>query len=882
VVVKIYDWLVRLAPPAAVDLRQPEARETFRLICDSARSGGVFAYALETARELLNVATVIAAAYFATARIPRFRFSGAGRDLRMAARSLRAGGPSTAIAIVTLALGIGINAAIFSVLDAVIFTEVPFRGHDRLVEITNFDPQQKMSFAGTTRRVVSEWRSQTDVFDRVEAYESTSLVYETRRGAEMIAGAAVTPSLFEMLGVRPALGRSFQPGDGEDGSPRTVIVNNAFWRNELGSTADLSQAVIQIDGQRYSVVGVMPASFRFPTGGEKIWMPYSLENPPAGSPVGRTMTPFARLANGVSLEVAEREARARGSRINEAAGGAPQLTASTWQAGRGVDDKTTQSLWILSGAVAFLFLIVCANVANLALTRTLSRAKELATCAAIGASPLDLFRASLFEHALMAGIGTLAGAGIAAGAIRIAVAALPESMTGGTMNAIDLDGRVLAFMAVAGGIAAILFGLPPALIASRGSISSTLNSDGRTSSGSRSANRLRSALVIGEVAVSAVLLVGGAMMTKSFIRLASIDQGFNPAGLVSVRLGLPASGYSEVSRRDQAGRDVAARLAALPFVESVTVGNLPGAGQKINVGTLEFARDPNRVTARAVIPLQEVPPNYFSTTGMRFVAGRPFGESDPVGAVVISERAAAKYFDGKAVGERFRFTGKSWLYVTGVVADTAVREGGHDGRIQMYYPVGGASDAYVMSRAASTIADFRTLLIRTSRPDVLMTSLAGAVKDVDGSIVIWKTALVEHELADAIARPRVVFVLLSVFAAFGLLLAMAGLYGVLSCLVAQRRQELGVRLALGASAASLRRMVLASGLSLCGVGMVLGLAGAIPLVRVMRTLLFEVDASDPFAIAGAAVLLVLTAAFASWWPARDAARTDPTVLLRCD
>lgn len=879
---KIYDWLVRLAPRSVSDLRKPAARETFRQACNAARTKGRLSYALEVVRELVNVAGVIAVAHLRRVRVPTFRFSGLGRDVRMAARSFRSGGASTAIAVVTLALGIGINAAIFSVLDAVVFTEVPFRDHDRLVEITNFDPQQKMSFAGTSHRVVSEWRRQSDLFDRVEAYESTSLVYETGRGAEMISGAAVTPALFDMLGVRPALGRAFRGGDGEDGGPLTVVVNDAFWRGELGGTTNLSRAEIQIDGRRYSVVGVMPPSFRFPTGGESIWVPFDINRPPVGSPVGRHLTPFARMAKGVTLEAAERETKSRGSRVNQAAGGAPELTASTWQAGRGVDDKTSQSLWILSGAVGFLFLIVCANVANLALTRTLARARELTTCAALGASPSDLFRAALVEHAFLAGVSTLAGAGIAAGAIRIAVAALPDSITGSTMNAIDLDGRVLAFMAVAGAGAAILFGLLPALIASRGSISSTLNSEGRTSSGSRAANRMRSALVISEVAVSAVLLVGGAMMTKSFIRLASVDQGFNPAGLVSVRLGLPAAGYADVSRRDQAGHDVATRIAALPFVESVTVGNLPGAGQKINVGTLEFARDSHRVTGRVIIPLQEVPANYFSTIGMRIVSGRSFGSEDPPGSVVISERFAAKYFDGKAVGERFRFTGKSWLSVVGVAADTIARESGRDSRLQMYYPVGGAADAYVMSRSASTIADFRTLLIRTARADVLMTSLAEAVKSVDGSIVIWKTSLVEHELADSIARPRIVFILLSVFAGFGLLLAMAGLYGVLSCLVAQRRQELGVRLALGASAASVRRMVMAGGLGLCAIGVVLGLAGAIPLVRLMRTLLFEVDASDPLAITGASALLILTAAFACWWPARDAARTDPTVLLRRD
>jgi putative ABC transport system permease protein len=882
VVVKIYDWLVRIAPRSAGDLRDAAARETFRQVCDSARTSGWAAYAFESARELLNVAGVIAAAYFAGVRIPGFRLSGAGRDLRMAARSLGAGGIATVIAVATLAIGIGVNAAIFSVLDAVIFHQVPFRDHDRLVELTSFDPQQKMSYQGTSRQAVSGWRTQTDLFDRVEAYESMSLVYETSRGSEMTTGAAVTPGLFEMLGVRPQIGRLFTAGDGEAGSPLTLIVNDAFWRKEFGGATDLSRAAVQIDGRSYAVVGVMPASFRFPSGGEQVWTPFDLKSPPTGSPAGKMMTPFARLAKGVSLDVANREAQSRGSRVNEAAGWAPTLTAIVWRPGQSVDEKTSQSLWVLSGAVAFLFLIVCANVANLALTRTLSRARELATCAALGASPADLFRSAFFEQALLAGVSTLAGVGIASGAIRIAVAALPDSMTGGTMNAIDLDGRVLVFMAVAGAIAAILFGLPPALIAARGSISQTLGSDGRTTSGSKSANRLRSALVIAEVAVSAILLVGGAMMTRSFIRLASIDQGFDPAGLVSVQLGLPAAGYTDVNRRDEAARDIGARLAGVPFVSAVTVGELPGEGHKVNVGTLEFERDPNRTTGRLFLPLQEVPTNYFSTIGMKIVGGRTFDPADAPGAVVVSERFAAKYFDGNAAGQRFRFTGKSWLFVTGVAADTAAREDGRESQLRLYYPIGGAADAYVMTRNASDIADFRELLIRTSRPDALMTSLADAVKSVDGSIVIWKTALVEHDLADTIARPRVVFVLLAVFACFGLLLAIAGLYGVLACLVAQRRQEIGVRLALGASAGGIRRMVLGNGLTLCGIGMALGLAGSVPLVRAVKTLLYGVDASDPMAIAGSAALLIVTAAFACWWPATDASKTDPTVLLRCD
>jgi putative ABC transport system permease protein len=881
-VVKIFDWLVRMAPSSALDLRGQEARETFREVCNAAKAAGPAAYVMEASRELLNIAAVIGAAYFSNMKFPKMRWSGVGRDVRMAARSLRAGGAATAIAMATLALGIGINAAIFSVLDAVIFTDVPFRDHARFVEITNFDARQKMSFAGTSRQVVTQWQTQTDLFDRVEAYQAASLVYESNGSAEMISGAGVTPGLFELLGVRPALGRPFASGDGETGGPPIVIVNDAFWRKALGGTPDLSHAKILIDGREHAVIGVMPPTFRFPTGAEQVWTPYDLNHPPDASPIGRSMTPFARLAKGVTRETAERQARTRGSRLNDAAGWDASVTASVWQAGRGVDDKTTRSLWVLSGAVGFLFLIVCANVANLALTRTLSRTREMATCAALGASPGDLLRAAILEHALLAAASTMAGALIAAGAIRVAIATLPDAMTSGTMNVIDLDGRALLFMIAAGAVAAILFGLPPALLAYRGSISQVLGGDSRTTSGSKTARRIRSALVIGEVAVSAVLLIGGAMMTRSFIQLTSVDQGFDPAELTTIRLGLPAAGYSDVHRRDLAADDVAARLASLPYVRSATVGPLPKDHGKIAVGTLEFERDPNRTTGRVVVPVHEVQPNYFSTIGMKITDGRTFDSTDPSGAVVVSARFAQKYFDGNAVGQRFRFAGKPWRYVVGVSANTAPGEGSFDGQLAWYCPIGDAGDAYVMSRTASKIADFRNILVRTSHTDELLAALPAAVGSVDGSIVIWKTARVEDELAVAIARPRIVFVLLSVFAAFGLLLAMAGLYGVLSVLVAQRRQELGVRLALGATASGVRRLVMGSGLAYCGIGIVLGLAAAIPLVRLTKTLLYEVNPSDPFAIAGAITLLMLTAVFACWWPARDAAKTDPTVLLRRD
>lgn len=879
-VVKLFDWLVRLAPSAASDLRAPAARETFRQVCLAARAEGRVVYAREVGRELLNVAGTIVSAYAASLRRPRVPLTAIRRDLFMATRSLRAGGATTALAVVTLALGIGVNAGIFSVLDAVVFTSVPFSHHERLVEIANFDPQQKMSYTGTSRAVVDQWRTQSDLFDRVEAYETTSFVYETSRGAEMIAGAAMTPNLFGLLGVAPAMGRPFVNGDGAAGGPRIAIVNDMFWRQRLGSTPDLESIRLQIDGQPYAVVGVMPRSFRFPSGTEQVWIPFDLASPPPGSPVGRTMTPLARLALDVPIDRADREANARGSQINTAAGWAAQLTATIRPLERHVDDATRQSLWILAGAVAFVFLIVCANVVNLALTRTLNRTRELATCAALGASPSSLLRSVLIEHALLAAVATGAGALIAAATIRVAVAVLPDAMTVGSMHAIALDVRVLMWMVTAGTVTALVVGLPPAIIAARGSLAPVLGSDGRTTSGSRAARGLRSALVIGEVAVSVVLLASGAMMTRSFLRLTSADHGFRPTGLVSIRLGLPAAGYADVNRRNQAGRDVVARFAKVPFVEAATVGNLPTASQMVDVGTLEFEADPGHATGRVIVPIHEVPSDYFSTLGVPVVDGRAFGASDPPGAVVVSQTFASTYFGGNAVGRRFRFTGKPWRLIVGVAADPGVREGQLGGGLLLYYPTGETAGAYTMSRAASTIADFRNIVVRTSRPDVLIDALPAAVADVDSSIVIWKTSLVEHELAEAIARPRVMFMLLGVFAVFGLLLAMAGLYGVLGSLVAQRRRELGIRLALGASTAGLRRLVIGNGLTLCGIGMALGLVGVIPAGKLLRSVLYEVGAWDPIATAGSMLLLLITAMFACWWPAKEASKTDPTALLR--
>ena len=881
---RAFTAIARLAPRAARDVKDPEATQTFRTVCQSGFDrGGTVGLLWQGIRECMDLAWTIARVRFdAMPQFPSPRLTSLLRDLRLAWRSLRHAKTSSLIAVATLAVGIGVNAAVFSVLDATLWRQVPFRDADRLVELGNYSTARKVSYLGMVQRPqVQEWRRQQDLFDRVEAFARETFIYETERGAETVAGAVVTPGAFGLLGVSAAQGRTFANGEGRGGSDRLAVISDAFWRARLGSPADLSEVDLTLGGARYRVIGVMPARFRFPSGLEEVWIPYDVEQPPPDAPPARGLAPIARLAPGVTFEKAAREVGARGERVGVAGGGQPGVTGMLVRLGRDVDDRTATSLWVLSGAVGFLFLIVCANVSNLALSRSLSRVRDLATCAAMGATPGALVRTTVLEQLLLATAGAVAGIGVADAGIRVTVASLPDAMTAGTLNAIDLDMRALWFMVAAGISAALVCGLPPALMAARTSITGVFGGDRRSTTGSRQARRFRAVLAVVEVAMSVVLLVGAAMMARSFIALASEDQGYDTRGMISLRVGLPSIGYQSTPFRDEAARDIVARIAALPGVTGVTVGGLPSEMSMITVGKVEFAHRPGELTPQLVVPMREVPANYFSVMGIPMVAGRTFQPDDPEGSVIVNQRYAAKYFPaGDAVGRQFRLPGKPWHTVVGVAGNTLANSETGAGRLELFYPIGKASDAFRPSRPASAIIDFRTFLVRAGKPEQVMGLLPGAVHARDASIVIWKTALVEHLLADAIARPRVVFAMMAVFASVGLVLAMVGLYGVLSYLVAQRRQELGVRLALGAGINDVRWLVMGHGLWLTSLGAGLGLAAAWPLVRAMRSLLYEVNPSDPWALVGAASVVAATAMFACWWPARDAGRISPVELLR--
>lgn len=809
---------------------------------------------------------------------PRARGIRFWRDLRLAARSVRTGGMTTLTAAVTLSIGIGTSAAVFSVLDSILWRQVPFRDPARIVEIANFNVAQKLTYTGFRRELFLEWRKQPDVVSAVEGFEHTSFVFAGDRGTQMIPGAVVTPGLFQLLGVSANEGRTFGPGDGRGGAAQIAIVSDTFWREFLGGAASAIGADVTLDGTRHRVVGVMPSTFRFPSGIEQIWTAYDLDQPPAEVTPARGMTAVGRLASGVTRDDADRMVRARGEPLNLASGGRKGTTATLMSTAGGVDDASERSLQVLTGAVCFLFLIVCANVANITLSRSAARTRDLATCAALGAAPGDLWRQVLLEQAMVAGAGVAAGAVLAWAGVSAAAAVLPESMTSSTMNAIDLDSRTLLFLMTGGVVAALASGLAPALVARRTPVVSLLNAGGRSSASSL-ANRFRTALAVAEVAVSVLLLVGSALMTRTFLNRALEDPGFDPVNLVSLRVGFPAR-YGDATARDRAAVDLSERLRGMSGAKS-TVGGLPSDVDLMSFGQFEF-EGREGLTEPMPVPVHEVPREYFEVTGIRLVRGRTFAAADS-NPVVINERFANKFFSGSdAVGRRFRVGAGVWRMVVGVAADTSAATSNGERRLEAFYPIGSASDAFRASRTASAVIDFRTFLVRAPQGCAAIPALVGVVQAFDPSLVVWKSAMVEDVLAGALARPRAIFLLMSVFAGAGLLISTAGLYAVLAHVVALRRREFGIRIALGASASQVQRVVLGRGLAIATAGVVLGLIGTMSLAGTLRALLYEMSPVDFVSILVAALFVGLTALFACWWPARRAGKVDPTELLRAD
>ncbi|HEX7779627.1 MAG TPA: FtsX-like permease family protein, partial [Vicinamibacterales bacterium] len=452
-----------------------------------------------------------------------------------------------------------------------------------------------------------------------------------------------------------------------------------------------------------------------------------------------------------------------------------------------------------------------------------------------------------------------------------------------SMNAIDLDARAVAFTALAGLVASVLFGLPPAWLASRAGVVDVLKRETRSMSGSKGSRWLRSGLVVGEVTLAIVLLVGAALMARSLIKLQTLDRGFDTNGLIALRVGLPVGGYSDVYARDEFTQRLIDRAAGLSGVTATTAGALPPEANMVGFGKLERRDRPGELTDELVVPIYLVWPNYFQTLGLPIRAGRAFAAEEPRHSVIVSETFAARYWPNQnVVGQQIRWEGEEWLTIVGVAGE--VRQLGLDdatGSFEFYQPLRRPRGLPPPKNFRSgAIVEYRTLAVRASDVAATVERLRSVVHETDSRVVIWKLEPVERLFADAVARPRLVLMLMVVFAGLGLVLAAAGIYGVLSYAVVQRHREIGIRLALGAKPESVGRLILQSGLVLTTIGLVAGVGLALLLMRFMRALLYEVEPTDPVSVAGVVIVLALVAAVASWRPARRAMRVDPVSLLR--
>ncbi len=806
-------------------------------------------------------------------------------DFRLAVRSLLAARLPVTIAFLTLALGVGVTSAVFSVVDAVLIRPVPFAQGDRLAEIWNLEAKSQVMHPGFSRALLLDWRRQTDLFDRVEGFDNSSFIYASATGADMVNGSTVTSGLLPMLGVRPLEGRLLVAGDGRADGADVVLISERFWRQQLRSRPGIVGTFIDLNGRRHEVIGVMAAGFRFPNETTQFWVPYDLDAPPAHPTAPTQLAAFVRVRPGVDLTAATAAVKERGTAMSAAAGGSEGRQAVLQFAGRGADRRFRQSILVLAGAVGFLLLIVCANLANLSLSRTLARSRDFAVRTSLGASRIDLVRETLVEHLLIGVAGAIAGLGIAAALLQVAVTSLPSNMQLVGMNAVDLDGRAVLFTALVGITAAVLFGLPPAWLASRPNVMELLRRDSRASTGSVASKRLRGVLVIAEVTLAIVLLVGAALMLRSFLKLQSVDRGFDANGLVAMRLGLPTSGYQDPYARDAFTAALMDRARRAPGVVDVTAGDVPPNSSMISFGQLEVADRQGTLSEQLIVPVYQVWSNYFSTVGIPIRQGRAFTPDEPRESAIVSESFARRFWpNASAIGQRFRFEGGAfWRTVVGVAGE--VRQLALDdaeGGLEMYYPMKRPAGLPVPSQPAlsGAIAGYRTIVVRATDVDAVIEPMRVALRDVDARVVVWRQESVERLFADAIARPRILMFLMSVFAGLGLILAAAGLYGVLSYAVVQRRREIGIRLALGARPQGVARLIVRSGMILTAIGIVAGTVLALGLVGTMRALLYEVEPTDPLSLVGVAMLLIGVALVASWSPARRAMRIDPIALLR--
>jgi putative ABC transport system permease protein len=804
------------------------------------------------------------------------------QDVRFAFRLLSKSPGFTLTVVLALGIGIGTTSAVFSIIDTVLLRPLPYPEPDRLVQIwmrfTGIGIPKDQNWVSAPEFV--ELRDQNRSFSHIAAYSLNGYSIKINSVPERVDGAVVSASFFALLGAQASLGRAFLPADDQPGHENIVVLSHALWERRFGADRAVLGKSLVMNARQYTIVGIAPVGFQFPPNAE-LWTPLSFSPNDLGpnSRGNHGLMVIARIQSGTSFEQARSDMQALSQRIVEQNPGYPygkfdfRIVMNPLLEELVGDMRTP--LWLLMGAVGFVLLIACANVANLLLARASARGWEITVRAALGASRARVMRQLLTESVILSLLGSVVGILLA----RLGLATLLRlGPAGFSRNAdIQVDVRVLGFTLLIALGTGILFGIAPALQASR-NCAGGLKEGGRGASAAHGLHRMRHALVVAEIALSLILLVGAGLLMKSFTRVLQVDPGFRPDGVLTLRITLPQNSYSEAARIRTFIRELMDRIGKIPGVEAVGgVSAIPLSGSGSSGTTTVDSRsvEPEKATPEA--DWRRATPGYFSTMGIRLIRGRFFNDHDietspPV--AIIDETMAGTYWPGEdPIGKRIRRGGSQstqpWSTIVGVVGHVRDRTLEAPSRVQFYWP-------YAQDPARGI-----GLAVRTSlEPRALASAVQHEVMALDPDLPISTIRTMGELISNSMARRKFSMLLLAIFAGAALLLAVIGIYGVISYMVAQRTHEMGIRMALGANRSSLLRLVLMQSACLTVAGIFLGLLGSLVLSRMISSLLFDVSAVDPLVFLSLSGILATVAMLASLLPASRATKVDPMVVLR--
>jgi putative ABC transport system permease protein len=799
------------------------------------------------------------------------------RDLAFAFRSLARRPGFTVVVVLTLALGIGANTAVFSVVNGVLLKALPFPEDDRLaVVLTNAQLFQADQLPPSPPEYVA-YRDQLRSWDHLAAYEARGV---TATGGdaepERLTVIAATWTFFPVLDREPLLGRVFTVEEDRPGSDQVAVLSHAYWQTHFAGDAGVIGRTVQLDGAARTIVGVMPADFRFPSPNVSLWVPMAFDEKNLPSRGDHSYTVVGRLRSGVTLAAAENELKELMTRL----AADPAANFHGWHPGylralrAQIAGEVSRPLWMMLGAVALVLVIACANVANLMLVRAEERAREMSVRTALGAGRRRLTSQLVTETLAVAALGGAAGVASAFLGVEALRAAAPADLP--RLDEIRVDATVLVFTALVTLGAAVLFGLAPALLAGRSNVQAVLRDEGRSGTAGRGRTRVRQFLVVSETALAVVLLVAAGLLLQSFRRLASVDPGFQAEEVLTARIIVSAERYGPA---ETAGfyEALLTRIRSLPGVTAagaVSLAPLAGILSPTDTEVEGWVNPPD--ASRPVEVSQVVTPDYFTTLGIPLLEGRSFDDRDRLGSLpvaIVSEKLAKKYWPGRsALGGRIRRDNNEHPFaeVVGVVAD--VRQDGLDAP-----PIYGT---FYLPHAQLPYTVMYLTVRSATEPSTLVSAIREELRTLDPSVPLYQVRTMEQLVSENTATQRFSMLLQAVFALIALSLSAVGLYGVLSFTVSRRTAEIGIRIALGAQQSGVRRMVIRQGLTIVLLAVALGVAGAFASARLLEGLLFGVTARDPLTYLVVVGVLVLVALVACWIPARRASTVDPVQALR--